>query len=79
MEVPRLGNQLQLQLLAYTTATATWDPSHTCNLHHSSWQRWIPNPVSKVRDRTRNLMDISWVRLSLSHGSSEGQFLVKPS
>jgi len=24
MEVPRLGVQLELQLLAYTTATATW-------------------------------------------------------
>ena len=28
MEVPRLGVELELQLLAYTTATATWDPSH---------------------------------------------------
>ena len=36
MEVPRLGVQLELQLLAYTTATATLDPSHICNLHHSS-------------------------------------------
>ena len=26
MEVPRLGVKLELQLLAYTTATATWDP-----------------------------------------------------
>ena len=26
MEVPRLGVRLELQLLAYTTATATWDP-----------------------------------------------------
>ena len=25
---------------AYTTATATPDPSHIFNLHHSSWQRW---------------------------------------
>ena len=32
MEVPRLG---ELQLLAYTTATATWDPSFICNQHHS--------------------------------------------
>ena len=27
MEVPRLGVKLELQLPAYTTATATWDPS----------------------------------------------------
>ena len=27
MEVPRLGLELELQLLAYPTATATWDLS----------------------------------------------------
>ena len=26
MEVPRLVVELELQLLAYTTTTATWDP-----------------------------------------------------
>ena len=36
MEVPRLGVSSQLQLLAYTTVTATPDLSHICNLHHSS-------------------------------------------
>ena len=41
MEVPRLGIESELQLLAYTTATttATWDLSRLCDLHHSSWQR----------------------------------------
>ena len=38
MEVPRLGEELELELLAYTTATATSNPSHICKLHHSSWQ-----------------------------------------
>ena len=28
MEVPRLGIQSEQQLLAYTTAPATWDPNH---------------------------------------------------
>ena len=36
MEVPRLGAELELQLLAYTTATAAPDLSYICNLHHSS-------------------------------------------
>ena len=36
MEVPRLGIRLDLQLLAYTTAAATGDPSHVCDLYHSS-------------------------------------------
>ena len=38
IEVPKLGVELELQLLAYTTATATWDLSHVCDLLHSSWQ-----------------------------------------
>ena len=36
MEVPRLGVQSELQLLAYPTATQ--DLSHVCYLRHSSWQ-----------------------------------------
>ena len=59
MEVPRLAVKSELQLLAYTTATATWDPSWVCNLHHSSWQCWILNPLSKARDRTYILIDTS--------------------
>ena len=61
-EVPRLGVELELQLWAYTTATATPDPSSVCDLHHSSGQRWILNPLSKARDRTRNLMVLSRFR-----------------
>ena len=38
MEVPRLGVKSELQLPAYSTATATQDPSHVCNIHHSSQQ-----------------------------------------
>ena len=39
MEVPRLGVQSELQLLATVTATATPDLSCICNPHCSSWQR----------------------------------------
>jgi len=38
MEVPKLP--------AY--ATATPDPSRVCDLHHSSWQHWILNPLSEA-------------------------------
>ena len=55
MEVPRLGVEWELQLPAYTTATATLDLSSICNPHHSSWQHRILNPLSKARDRTCNL------------------------
>ena len=37
-------------------ATETWDPSHVCNLHDSSRQFRILNPLSEARDRTRNPM-----------------------
>ena len=60
MKVPRLGVELELQLLAYTRATATPNPSSVCNLHHSSWQLWTLNPLSKAKDRTCNLMVPSW-------------------
>ena len=42
-------------------AVATWDPSHICNLHHSSCQYQMLNPLSKASDRTHNLMVPSWI------------------
>jgi len=52
MEVPRLGVESELQLLAFITAIAKWDLNHVCNLHHNSRQHWIPNPLIKARDQT---------------------------
>ena len=52
MEVPRLGVELELQLPANTTATAMLDPSQVCNLHHSSGQHQILNPLREARDPT---------------------------
>ena len=60
-EVPRLGVESELQLLAYATATAMWDLSTICNLHHSSWQCQILNPLSEARDQTCILMDASQI------------------
>ena len=62
MEVPRLEVQSELQLLAYATATAIQVLSHICDLHHSSWQCRILNPLNKARDRTHILTGISQVR-----------------
>ena len=59
MEVSRLGVESELQLPAYTTATATLDLSCVCDLHHSSWQCRILNPLSKARDGTYVLIDTS--------------------
>ena len=56
MEVPRLGVQLELQLLAFATAIATPDLSRVCNIHHNSRQCQILNPLREARDQTCNLM-----------------------
>ena len=57
MEVPRLGVKLELQLPGCTTATATLDLNLTCDLHHTSWQLRILNPLSEPRTQTCILMD----------------------
>ena len=61
MDVPRRGVKSELQLSAYTTATATLDPSRVCNPHHSSCQCRILNPLREARNQTGVLMDTSWV------------------
>ena len=77
MEVLRLGVESELQLPAYTTATATWDPSRVFDLQHSSRQHGILNPLSEARDGTRVLMKLCWVLDLLNHnGNSES--LVPP-
>ena len=47
MEDPRLGVKSELRLPDYATATAAQDPS---DLHHSSQQCWILNPLSEAKD-----------------------------
>ena len=76
MEVPRLGVKPELQLPTYTTATATQDLSHTCNLHHSSQQCQIFRTLSRARDQTPIFMDTSWVSqpLSLKGNSQNNEF-----
>ena len=50
--ISRLGVKLELQPPAYTTARAVPDLSRICNLHHSSQQRQILNPLSEAKDQT---------------------------
>ena len=59
VEVPRLGVKSELQLPA--CATAAQDPSHICDLHHSSRQCQMLNPLRAARDQSRILMDTSQV------------------
>ena len=51
MEIARLGVESELQLPAYSTATATQDPSCVSDLHQAHG-----NALSEVRDQTCNLM-----------------------
>ena len=59
VEIPRLGVELEPQLLATATVIAMPDPSLVCSLHHNSWQCQILNQLSKARDRTYVLIDAS--------------------
>ena len=47
--VPRLGIKSELQLRACATATATWDLSYICDLHHSSGRCQIRSLTHWVR------------------------------
>ena len=67
MEVPRLGVESELQLLAYVIATATKDLSLIQDLRCSFWKCWILNTMIETRDQTHILMDASQVHNLLSH------------
>ena len=78
MAVPRLGREVksELQLPAYTTATATPDPS--CNLYHNSQQHWIPKPLTEAWDQICILMVISWVFYHWSTMGTPGSLFLIP-
>ena len=61
MEVLRLGVKLQIRAIY-------------AGLHHSSWQHWIPNPMSKARDQTRIFMGTNQIHF---HCASKGTPLVR--
>ena len=46
---------------AYITTIVMPDPSHVCDLHHSSQQPWILNSLREARDQIHNLMVPSWI------------------
>ena len=46
------------------------DLSCVYDLHHGSWQHWIPSPLSGLRDQTCILMDSKSGSLLLSHNGN---------
>ena len=77
IEVPRLGVESELQLPAYATATATQDPSCVCDLHHSSWQHQILDPLSEPRNQTCVLMNASQICFHSTTMGTPNLFLFK--
>ena len=72
-QVPRLGVKWELKPPAYTTATATQDPSCICDdIHHRSQHCRILNPLSEARDQTRNLMVPSRIRFHCAMTGTPG-------
>ena len=61
MEIPRLGVESEIQLLAYTTATATGNLSRIYDLYHSSQQHQKADLMIEAWDRTYILMDTSQI------------------
>ena len=75
MEVPRLGGKSELQLPVYATAMATQDLNCIFNLHHSSWQCQILNPLSESRDWTHVLVNTSHIRFCCAKTGTQQSFL----
>ena len=56
-EVPRLEVKIRAAAASLHHSYSHTDPSHVCDLHHSSQQHWVFNPLSEARDRTHILVD----------------------
>ena len=69
VEVPRPGIRSELQLQAYITATATWDPSHIWDLSQLVATPGL-NPLNKARHQTHILLDTSQILNPLSHNGN---------
>ena len=82
-EVPWLGAELEPQLPVYATATVTQNPSHICDLHHSSWQHWSLNSLSVARDPAHILLGIcpvcySWATMETAIIHLSGMCILHP-
>ena len=79
LEVPRVGVELELQLPVYATATAAYDLSLICDLHHNSQQGQILIHwrMFEARHQTLIPMTISQVHFCwVTTGTSQSEFLI---
>ena len=63
--------------LAKADSYSNTESKPVCNLHHSSWQCRILNPLSKARDQTYILMDISQVTTEPQQELQESKTFLK--
>ena len=79
MEVPRLGIKSELQLQAYTTATAMLDPSHVCDFHCSSQQCWsLLNPLMEAMEPESSWIQVRFLIHWATMGTSALLLLMHP-
>ena len=71
-ESSQARGQIRATAAGLHLSIATPDPSHVCDLHHSSRQCRILNPLSKARDRTHNLMVPSRIRFCCARTGTPG-------
>ena len=71
--------QIGAEILAYSIATETPDPTHTCGLYHSLRKSQILSPLSKARDATCILKDTNWVLNPPSHNRNSSFSLLRKS
>ena len=74
MEVSSLGVESRLQVLAYTTATATWDPSRICVLHHSqgnarTLSHWARSGIEPASSCMLVVFATCWVNTELQRAA----------
>ena len=53
--------QIRAVVAGLTTAIATPDPSHICDLYHSSQECWIVKPMSEAREPASSRILIRFV------------------
>ena len=65
--------KLELQVSAYTSATAMQDLNCVCDPYHISWQHRILNPLSKVRNWNGIFIDTSQAHYPWARAGTPGQ------
>ena len=74
MDVPMLEVKSELQLRPMPKPQQCRIRATSATLHHSSWQRWILNLLSKARVWTHILIDPSWF---VNHWATKGTPRIK--